>query len=97
MASIGSGVRFNAVKLGSVGCAADAAVLVAAEDRRPALGAPAREELAGARGVGVIAVAAVGVFGETSLEHVAGALERAELHAAIPELGVELSQYPSCS
>jgi hypothetical protein len=42
IASIGSGVCFGAVKVGSVGCAADPAVLLAAEDDLVALVVPAR-------------------------------------------------------
>lgn len=91
IASIGSGVCFGAVKVGSVGCATDSAVLVAAEDGRPARVAPAREELAGARAFEVVAVAAAGVLGEAALEHVASSLERGELGVALGELGAELA------
>ena len=82
---------FVAVKPGSVGCAADPAVLVAAEDRRAALRAPTGKELASARAVGAVAVAAVGVLGEPPGEHVSGALELGELGQAPGDDIVELA------
>jgi hypothetical protein len=82
---------FVAVKPGSVGCAADPAVLVAAEDDRAALVAPAREDLAGARAVGMVAVAAAGVCGEPPDEHVARPLEHSELGAVPSDNVVELA------
>ena len=81
----------DVVKAGSVGCAADAAVLVAAEERRAARVAPARVELAGARALEVVAVAAAGVPGEASPEDVAGPFVAGEFGAALGNDGVELA------
>jgi hypothetical protein len=79
------------MEIGSVGCAADPAVLVAAEDGRTAVVAPAPENLAGAGTIGVVAVAAARVLGEASHEHVASPLERGELGPASGDDVVELS------
>jgi hypothetical protein len=81
--------------IGSVGCAADPAVLVAAEDGPTAEPAPARIELTCAWAIGVVVVAAVGVLGDPSPEHIASSLERGELRVDAADRNVELSN--SCS
>jgi hypothetical protein len=92
-----SAVRLGPVSVGSVACAADAAVLLAVLDDDAADAAPPRVELPSAGPVGVVAVAAVLVLVDLALEHVVGSLERGELGAAVLELDAELSESRSCS
>jgi len=91
-----SAVNFGPMSIGSVACGADAAVLLAALDDESAEPAPARIELAGARLVGVVAVAAVVVVVDLALEDVVCALERGELGALVLEQDAKLSKSCSC-
>jgi hypothetical protein len=91
-----SAVCFGAVKIGSMACGTDAAVLLAARDDRAAETAPPRVELSGTLVVGVIVLAAVIVLGGGALEHVAGTLKHGELGVAVRELVVKLPKSSSC-
>jgi hypothetical protein len=84
------------VEIGKVSCGADAAVRLAAEDDVAAVSAASLVELAGARGSGVVAVAAVGVLDEPSLELVPSALEHAELGPGLHDDDVQPSKSASC-
>jgi len=91
-----SAVCFRPVSVGSMACGSHTAVLLAALDDRAADPAVARVELAGARLVGVIGVAAVAMFVEGAFEHVVCSFESSELGAAVLELHTELPNSCSC-
>ena len=92
-----SAVNLGPMIIGSVACGTDSAVLLAALDNRAADPAVPRVELAGARLVRVVAVAAVIVLIERSGEHVVCSLESGELGSPVFELDAELSKSASCS
>ncbi len=86
----------GAVIVGSNGCAARAAVELAARDDETAEAAPARGDDAAAWAVERPAIAAILVLVELSLEDVASALERGELGASAFQHDVELAKSASC-
>ncbi len=91
-----SAVCLGPVSIGSVACGSDSAVFLAALDDLPADATEARVELAGARLVGVVAVAPVVVFVDLAIEYVCGPLECCELRSSVLELNAKLAKGRSC-